>query len=242
MILVLVAMVSMAATLPTSGQVILERSVIGCLGSSQQLGNDVLEYTAGEAVVQTIGSSATVLTQGFHQSGLFFPLSADVVVTDASCPSSSDGSIELVNVRGCTPPYTVSWSNGQTGFAISGLTPGLYSYTLSTEDCELTAQVECGSGEPEDCQLVFYNAFSPNGDGENDVWTIENVHLPEFAKNSVKIFNRWGQELVAFTDYDNVDNAWRGETNGGEALPAGTYFYIAEVAGVVYKGYIELIK
>lgn len=226
----------------TSAQVVLERSVIGSLGGSENLGGDVLEYTAGEGVVKTITGPNVILTQGFHQSGLSFSLSAEVVVTDASCPSASDGAIELINIRGCTPPYDISWSNGKTGAKIDRLTPGVYAYTITTMDCELTGEAEVGPGDPDGCRLRFFNAFSPNGDGENDLWTIENIHLPENSANSVKIFNRWGQELISFTGYDNSSTVWDGSTKKGTALPAGTYFYIAEVAGLLYKGYIELIK
>ncbi len=229
-------------SLTLSAQVVLERSVIGSLGGSENLSGDILEYTAGEAVVKTIGNSNIILTQGFHQSGLFFPLSAEAMVSDASCPSATDGSIELINIRGCTPPYEITWSNGEKGRKITRLSPGLYSYTITTIDCELTGEAEVGPGDPESCRLRFFNAFSPNGDGENDVWLIENIHLPEYSPNSIKIFNRWGQELIKFIDYDNASTVWEGRSKDGSALPAGTYFYIAEVAGVLYKGYIELIK
>lgn len=239
-IMTLVLIASLPLTI--SAQVVLERSVIGSLGGSENLSGDVLEYTAGEAVVKTLTGSNTILTQGFHQSGLTFSLSAEVVITDASCPSATDGVIELINVRGCTPPYDISWSNGKKGARIDRLSPGLYTYTITTIDCELTGEVEVGAGDPEGCRLRFFNAFSPNGDGENDLWTIENIELPEYSTNSIKIFNRWGQELINFSNYDNTSTVWDGSTKKGIALPAGTYFYIAEVAGILYKGYIELIK
>ena len=45
----------------------IERSVIAALGASAEAGNVQLEYTAGEAVVLTLSSEETTLTQGFHQ-------------------------------------------------------------------------------------------------------------------------------------------------------------------------------
>ncbi|MFT7590076.1 MAG: gliding motility-associated-like protein, partial [Limisphaerales bacterium] len=58
-------------------------------------------------------------------------------------------------------------------------------------------------------QLLFPNAFSPNGDGQNDIflpfnWGLENYHL--------QIFNRWG-ELVFETSLedDGWDGTWKGK-------------------------------
>lgn len=224
-------------------QLVLERSVIGSMGSDVALnGGIVLEYTVGESVIATVGNGNSTLTQGFHQSGLFSPLNYDLNITDATCPSASNGMVVLTNVRGCSPPYTVQWSTGEEGLSIDRLTPGLYNFTLTGGDCELTTEFEIGSGTAEACRLRFFNAFSPNGDGNNDLWTIENINLPEFTESEVKIFNRWGQKVHEFDNYDNVNSVWNGNTESGDALPSGTYFYIAEVDGTTYKGYIELIR
>jgi gliding motility-associated-like protein len=90
--------------------------------------------------------------------------------------------------------------------------------------------------------LRFFNAFTPNGDGKSDAWTIENITLPEFSANKVEIFNRWGQSIYTADNYNNADVVWKGESPAGQNLPAGTYFYVVNVAGMVHKGYIELIR
>lgn len=71
----------------------------------------------------------------------------------------------------------------------------------------------------------FYvpNAFSPDGDGQNDLFIIS--YYQNFNLNSFKIFNRWGQ-LVFETD--DVDQGWDGRTPGGEPLPMGTYIFRIE--------------
>lgn len=48
----------------------IERSVIGSTGASVQAGDLQLEYTVGEAVVNTLSTSTIMLTQGFHQGNL----------------------------------------------------------------------------------------------------------------------------------------------------------------------------
>jgi gliding motility-associated-like protein len=58
---------------------------------------------------------------------------------------------------------------------------------------------------------VVPNVFTPNGDGINDFWVIEN--LP--PGTSLAIYNRWGQQVYISQNYNND---W-----GGEGLPAGNY-------------------
>ena len=50
-------------------------------------------------------------------------------VDDVDCNGGSTGGI-TVNVQGGTPQYTHSWSNGGTTASISGLSAGMYDYTV----------------------------------------------------------------------------------------------------------------
>ncbi|HNI43187.1 MAG TPA: Ig-like domain-containing protein [Chitinophagales bacterium] len=105
--------------------------------------------------------------------------------------------------------------------------------------------------EPLECDVVFANAFSPNGDGTNELWLIENAdNLSECYTNQeiqpeLMIFNRWGDKVYHFKDYTNT-NAWNGKfNNNGEDLPDGTYFYIFRISendakDELKQGYIEL--
>ncbi|MFI8380502.1 Ig-like domain-containing protein, partial [Leeuwenhoekiella sp. NPDC079379] len=79
--------------------------------------------------------------------------------------------------------------------------------------------------------IIVYNVMTPNGDGLNDVFMIQNI--TDFPNNTVQIFNRWGVEVFSTKAYDpNSDNAFRGFSDGratvrrGERLPTGTYYYI----------------
>jgi gliding motility-associated-like protein len=79
--------------------------------------------------------------------------------------------------------------------------------------------------------VVVYNAVTPNGDGINDYFYIDDVNL--FPDNKVVIYNRWGRKLYETTNYDNDGNVFKGYsgadlTIGGELLPTGTYFYTFE--------------
>lgn len=109
-------------------------------------------------------------------------------------------------------------SLGQSSFAgspQSGFVTGLAAPTESV----VTLATSSGEGK-----LAVYNGLSPDGDGLNDYWHIENIDkLPDAQPNKVTIFNRWGDVLWSAKNYDNVTNVFTGDD-----LPAGTYFYKIE--------------
>ena len=81
-------------------------------------------------------------------------------------------------------------------------------------------------------QVVIYDGVTPNGDGLNDYFIIDNIWL--YPNNKVTIFNRWGREVFKTENYDsngNVFNGYaqgKGVVNSSEKLPSGTYYYIVE--------------
>lgn len=86
-----------------------------------------------------------------------------------------------------------------------------------------------------------HNAFSPNNDGLNDLFIIDNI--TDVASNHVYIYNRWGQLLWDKSKYDNTTVVWDGKTQDGVALYSGTYFYVIEIEGqTTLKGWVELTK
>lgn len=84
-------------------------------------------------------------------------------------------------------------------------------------------------------------AFSPNGDGSNDFWFLDNIE--EYSGNVVKIYNRWGDLLRTLQEYDNESVRWEGNDDSGSLLPSGTYYYIIELPdGRTDAGWVQLLK
>ncbi len=91
--------------------------------------------------------------------------------------------------------------------------------------------------------ITVFNALSPNGDGKNDVFYIQYIDaLPDTKNNKVTIFNRWGSPVFEVSNYDNVNNVFRGIGNNGSDLPPGTYYYTLEFSSGMPKrtGFISL--
>jgi gliding motility-associated-like protein len=72
-------------------------------------------------------------------------------------------------------------------------------------------------------KITIPNAFSPNGDGINDVWNIKN--LITYPEAEVDVFNRYGQPVFHSNGYNKP---WDGTLNG-KAVPSGTYYYIIDL-------------
>ena len=79
------------------------------------------------------------------------------------------------------------------------------------------------------------DGFSPNGDGINDTWSIENID--NFPNNLVQVFTRWGVKVYMQKGYVNndPDKCWDGRTENGSDLPTGTYYYIIHTNEPGYK-------
>ena len=87
--------------------------------------------------------------------------------------------------------------------------------------------------------VQVHNAFSPNGDGLNETFIVDNIG--EFINNHVYIYNRWGQLLWNKQGYNNTSIVWDGKNQEGTTLYAGTYFYIIENVGPKsLKGWVEI--
>jgi len=103
----------------------------------------------------------------------------------------------------------------------------------------------CGFDELKD---GIMGGISPNGDGLNDEWIIQDLIICDaFKNNFVRVFNRWGNVVFDANNYGSEGAWWNGTwENNGEALPVGTYFYAIDIEGVDPKdcprGSIEVFR
>jgi gliding motility-associated-like protein len=111
--------------------------------------------------------------------------------------------------------------------------PGTYPVTLyvakgSCEDSVTkTIKVDLPS------KMEVPNIFTPNGDGNNDVFFLKTANLGQI--NCV-IVDRWGNKV-----YETVSNtgniAWDGKDLNGKECAAGVYFYVIKATGKDDKAY-----
>jgi gliding motility-associated-like protein len=82
------------------------------------------------------------------------------------------------------------------------------------------------------------NILTPNGDGKNDTWAIQDIQL--YPKNSVRIFDRAGRVVYTKNGYTND---WEG-TLRGAPLVEGTYYYTVDLGPGLpkFNGFITLLR
>lgn len=145
-------------------------------------------------------------------------------------------SAKLSVVGGSVP----SWSNNvvPTVNIVAPLVATTYTYD-ATDVNGCASVVEFVVGIDPECNVVIYNGFTPNGDGINDVWIIDNID--KYTNNKVYIYNRWGNEIFSVSDYNNTTNVWDGKMNG-QAITSGTYFFVIVDGSdkLIKKGWIEI--
>ena len=86
--------------------------------------------------------------------------------------------------------------------------------------------------------LTVVDIVTPNGDGINDTWEVNNIQ--SFPGTIVKVYNRWGNEVFSSNNYNND---WAGTGPGGDTLPSGSYYYQIDEGGTgttIIQGWLFL--
>lgn len=223
----------------------ISRQVYGTAGQSVIIGGTDYSYTIGEPVVTTITAGSITLTQGFQQPERFAIDSIIFEKQDASCKDASDGLIRIIGLPSCQPLLgRFFWEDGDTSRIKTNLPAGTYVANficLSSPLDTIRVSITIGSESEEPCLLKFYSGFTPNKDGINDYWHIDNIEV--FTPNTIQIYNRWGDMIWQGESYDNNEVRWDGnEFRNGLPVPDGTYFYVAKVKEQLYKGWVELTR
>ena len=147
------------------------------------------------------------------------------------------------NIAGNLSSY--QWLPSQTLSNSSSLTPitqplsastNYFFDAVTTDGCTISKEITIKILT----NLVMPNAFSPNGDGHNEVFRIPPntyINLNEFS-----IFNRWGNKIFSTT---NSGKGWDGTVHG-KKQDAGMYIYVISGTDkngkVLYKGSVMLVR
>ena len=115
------------------------------------------------------------------------------------------------------------------------------TYTVTGTDnygCQNSDNITITVEEKPEYELVIYNTFTPNGDGVNDTWYIENID--KYPDNLVQVYNRNGHKVYEKTGYLNE---WDGKYYGND-LPAATYYYIVDLGdgSEPLKGNVTIVR
>jgi gliding motility-associated-like protein len=190
----------------------------------------------------------------FPQPGVY-----NIAYNDLTCANGDSATVNLIS----TPyvqvgsdtmcigePFTLqavffdqnesySWSTGETTQSISITQGGEYT---------ITATNQCGSYSETAiitailCDFEVPNVFSPNGDNNNDNFTL--LFSDGMEEFNIVILNRWGGVI---REFDQADFAWDGKDSSGNEVAEGVYFYkaIGTLFGgreIIKQGFVHLVR
>lgn len=125
--------------------------------------------------------------------------------------------------------FSLNGSYYQDNPLFNGIAAGTYTaFARDKNGCGLSASFVV-------YVLDYPRFFTPNGDGYNDVWKINNLEL--FPKAVISIFDRYGKLLKQL---NATSSGWNGTFNGYELLASDYWFSIDFGDGKLIKGHFSL--
>jgi large repetitive protein len=152
---------------------------------------------------------------------------AQIVISDWT---TNDNSILVLLTSTSMGDY--EYSLDDVTYQDSNIFTGLQSgqYTIYVKD-----KNGCGDALENVYLLMYPKFFTPNGDGANDLWTIQGSDKEPNLK--IDIFDRFGKLLKTL---HSDSQGWNGSFNG-KALPATDYWFtVIRTDGKEYKGHFAL--
>jgi len=193
--------------------------------SSSQISPSYTYADTGNYTVQLAVTTGICTDTVTHTYSVFQIPTSDFTLTDSICPDETS----LITYTGNAPADAIfSWDFANAGIVSgSGIGPymitwadsGLYAISLYVSQNICPSDTTTIPLKVKSCKkpdLNFPNVITPNGDGKNDVFQVEN--LVSYPESEILIYNRWGKLI-----YQNKD--YRNDWDGGES-PDGVYFYV----------------
>ncbi len=153
---------------------------------------------------------------------------------------------QLTTIQG--PGYTYRWEpNDGSLSAIDIYNPiampmETTTYTVTVTDqngCSASASITVVVNACEEAVFVP-NAFSPNGDGKNEVFRVRNITLKSME---LVVYNRWGQEMYKSND---INSGWDGSYDGKKLAPDVFAWHLRftcpDDKSYLRKGNVSLLK
>lgn len=194
-------------------------------------------------VVPTINPVATFHTPDGDDTGLSYTGSAPLTVT-LSAGTADVGAYTAhyewrFRKEGAPSPYLVRYDEDTEYTFVEAGTHiiELYAtFVLGTDTIAYTAEYWADATpitvSISESKLEMPNAFSPNGDGINDIYKAKEGYQ-SIVEFHAYIFNRWGQKLYEWTD---PAGGWDGKYKGKD-VAQGVYYCLVKAKGADGRKY-----
>lgn len=165
------------------------------------------------------------------------PALSAILTQDSMRCDQLTATLEAQVLSGDDDALTLLWEDGEDAPLRTVETPGLYSLqiTNSCESIQLSTRVDWPAYDP--VSLVYVpNAFSPNGDGRNDVFQLHTGPDTRITALEFFVYDRFGGELF-YTN--NPLKGWDGQCDG-RAMNTGVYVWHLSATVVVCGREVEV--
>ncbi|NMH27995.1 T9SS type B sorting domain-containing protein [Flavobacterium silvaticum] len=197
---------------------------------------DALPTTSNDGITGTWSpalDNTTTTTYTFTPTEGQCALSTTLTITVNESPefSISEGcngvSYTLNAVQDNASGSTYAWFNAsgsQIGTASSVVisTSGFYKLIVTQNGCSTEENLNVLS-----TSCAIQKGISANNDGLNDYFDLESYNVSQ-----LKIFNRYGTDVYSKANYQNE---WYGQSNNGDELPDGAYYYVIDFTDLQTK-------
>ena len=165
--------------------------------------------------------SVTITDNAGNDSTVIIPVTQPEQFTDNSTvknPECTNNGYIAINPGGGTAPYQFLWNTGSVIQGIVDVLPDEYSVIVTdAASCSITFSYTLLEAP---CLIDPAPYFTPNGDGNNDTWQIENGQYFENAR--LIVFDRWGTKVY---EHKGAYEPWDGKSYLGVPVPIAAYYY-----------------
>ncbi|MBG6112182.1 gliding motility-associated-like protein [Flavobacterium sp. CG_9.10] len=188
-----------------------------------------------------------------------------VTIPASACNNGEVTTIDLSSLLPVGTPANGSWTATNNSVTLQGsiltvfgLAKDDYVFEYKIEDANCPRSIKINMTIDESCKgivlpcatVLVHNAFSPNGDGINENFIIDNINPTAdcYPDNTVEIYNRWGVLVFETRNYNNETNNFNGISRGrttisqSSGLPSGVYFYILNYTSKDNNGNLQTNK
>ncbi len=179
----------------------------------------------------------------FSSSTARIPVQLPTIAAFTPFADTCEATIRLVNQSTHAKNYLWNWDDGTFSSNVNDMhqykSSGFYNISLITNPetvCADTMDQTVFAYGTNESSLYIPDAFTPNGDGTNDLFVISGYNRCLFY--NVSVFNRWGEKIF---ETDDISNSWDGRYSGKDA-EAGIYVYVIKGIDKELMGNVMILR
>ena len=212
--------------------------VEGITLTTHPIGHEIIALTNTYFFVEATGDQLTYQWQYSDDGNTW-----ENIVNDVYYAGATSDTLHIANNNSYVE------MSGYIRLVLNGASDLACNNEIISDEVMLLVEKDCdGDGipnrlDPDRCDIIASEGFSPNGDTKNDTWFVEGIF--DYPNHHLVIYNRWGNKVYEAAPYKNDwgGKSYFGNAFGGDQLPEGTYFYVIDL-GVdgrkPLKGFITL--